>query len=251
MYTPPSLLLRLKRMHYLKAVRAFSESDDKDVVVVRRLIQPSDRVVDVGANVGWYTRLLSELVGPEGRVFAIEPIPETFELLSFCVRKLRLSNVTLLKCAASERDGRSRMAVPQYESGGFNFYQSRIIDDGSEVVTAYDVSLRSLDSLLLSDDSRGVDFIKCDAEGHELQVVRGAARIIEKFKPAWLIEESGDPDKESSAAYRLTQILRQQGYSVWLFDGHRLRKRQPGDRSINYVFLTDAHMELVGDLLAR
>jgi FkbM family methyltransferase len=251
-YAPPGLLLNFKKIHYLRAIRAFSESEERDLIVVKRLVQRGDLVVDVGANVGWYTRVLSELVGAEGQVVAIEPISETFELLSFCMRRLRLTNVTLLNCAASDRDGRSPMCVPQYEAGGFNFYRARVVDkpDIEERAKGYEIALRSLDSLF-DDKPHAVRFIKCDVEGHELQVVRGATGIINKFRPAWLIEESGDPDSENSSFYQVVHTFRQWGYSVWMLDGCRLRRRRTGDRSINYVMLTEVHKDLVKDLLSE
>src|SRR5215510_1926164 len=112
---PAGLLFLLKKAHYPQALKAFSEKDESDLKVVKRLVKEGDHVVDIGANVGWYTKTLSELVGDQGQVFSIEPIPQTFELLSFCVRKLKLSNVKLLNCGISESDSKSVMHVPKYK----------------------------------------------------------------------------------------------------------------------------------------
>src|SRR5215510_1741931 len=114
-YLPASLLLFINKAHYLHALKAFSEKDESDLTVVKRLVKEGDHVVDIGANVGWYTKTLSDLIGDQGQVFSIEPIPETFELLSFCVRKLKLSNVKLLNCGISESDSKSVMHVPKYK----------------------------------------------------------------------------------------------------------------------------------------
>jgi len=249
---PLSVLMLLKRMHYPRAVRTFSEDDESDLRVVKCLIKPGDHVVDVGANVGWYTKVLSDLVGKLGCVYSIEPIPVTFELLSCCVEKLKLSNVRLLNCGVSQHDGMTTMEVPKFGSGGDNFYQARIAgshqENWNEALRHYVVSLKSLDTLF-ADTSTRITFIKCDVEGHELSVVKGAAELAAKFKPAWLIEASGDPDSSSSEDFELFRILQEEGYSVWLFDGKYLRTRCTGDKAVNYFFLTKDHIDLVKGLL--
>src|SRR5262249_22252961 len=81
-----------------------------------------------------------------------------------------------------------------------------------------------------------VDFVKCDVEGHELPVVRGAAALIRTHRPAWLIELSGNPDDPASAAAELGVTLRCAGYETYRFDGQRLRRRVHGDRCLNTFF---------------
>jgi FkbM family methyltransferase len=250
-YAPKRLLRLAKKVHYLAAVRAFSEHDERELLVVRRLVRRGDHVADIGANVGWYTRVLSELVGGKGRVFSIEPIPETFELLSFCVRRLRLTNVTLFNCAGSDREGKSLMRVPQYDTGGENFYQATLVsaDAPRERSQRYEVTCRSLDSLL-GGVSGGISFVKCDVEGHELAVIRGAGKLIADFKPALLVEVSGNPDDGSSDAAALFELLEKQEYRAWLLDRGRIRRRRAGDTSVNYFFLTQSHVEQVKELVS-
>ena len=66
---------------------------------IKYLVKPGDSVLDIGANVGWYTNHLSLLVGEPGKVYSIEPIPETFALLRAVVGELGLSNVESLNYA--------------------------------------------------------------------------------------------------------------------------------------------------------
>ena len=68
-------------------------------------------VRDVGATVGRYTRKMSELVGPEGRVVALEPARDTFELLEANAARLRNKNVTPAHVAASDECGLRAMSV--------------------------------------------------------------------------------------------------------------------------------------------
>lgn len=243
---PAGLLQRLKKRHYLRELRVFSEPD---VDVVKALVRPGDRVVDVGANTGWYTRVLSECVGPEGHVTSIEPIPPTFEILDYCVRSLGLRNVEVHHCAVSREEGEAWMEVPPYEEGGENFYQAHVVGQptagGDE--HRFRVGMRTLDALL--EAARGqVSFVKCDVEGHELAVLEGSARLLEIDRPAWLLEVSGDPDDADGEASRVFERLERDGYRAWWYDGSRLRPRRAGDVSVNYFFLTPAQSD---DLQAR
>src|SRR5262245_31746411 len=191
---PDGVLRPLKRRHYLGVVRSF---DSAEAAVMRALLRPGEHAVDLGANVGWYTRVLSEAVGASGRVYSVEPIPETFGTLRFCVRRLHLDNVVLFDCAVSDRDATAVMEVPRYDAGGENYYQARIVApaerrSGLRRIT---VAIRSVDSLVGAAPGP-VAFVKCDVEGHEAAVVRGARALIARRRPSLCLEISGDPDAE-------------------------------------------------------
>jgi len=96
-----------------------------------------------------------------------------------------------------------------------------------------------------------IDFIKCDVEGHELSVVRGAEQTIKKFGPAWLIEICSNPDLPSSSASRVIVKLREWGYELYIYDGQKLRKRNLGERCLNYFFLQKKHLPLVDGVLEK
>ena len=235
-----TLLRQLKRFHYVRALKTF---DEPDMAVVKHLVKRGDCVIDIGANVGWYTKVLSEWVGEHGLVMSIEPIPPTFELLSHCVRKLRLGNVRLLSCAVSFDNGTASMEVPHYDTGGENYYQAKVIGEQNEgLLRHFRVPSRSLDSIA-EDASSNITFIKCDVEGHELSVINGAGRLLEHAKPSWLIEISQDPDVPTSEAHALISGMEQRGYSVYWFDGRELNARQSGDKAVNYFFLTKQHVD--------
>jgi FkbM family methyltransferase len=237
---PDRALWRAKRLHYLRSLRRF---DVAERPILRALISPGDHVLDLGANVGWYTKTLSELVGPSGHVYSVEPVPPTFELLSHCVRRLHLHNVTLFDCAVSDRAGAAVMEVPLYDSGGENFYQARLIGrkEWTSGLRTFTVPLRSADSLFLG-LPKGPSFIKVDVEGHELTVLRGAQGIIRHSRPAMYVEVTSDPDQPTGPAAALLGDLGREGYVPYWFDGGDLVRRRPGHRSVNYFFLMARHL---------
>lgn len=167
--------------HFLKCIyqeRAVARlAPEPDALACRPFVKPGDCVIDVGANIGAYTNLLSHWVGRDGCVHAYEPIPETFSYLRNNVRKLGMSNVIIHNAAVSSRHGISKMRVP---SG--NFYRANISPDGDQ-----SVELVRLDDEFARIEGR-VAFIKCDAEFHEPEVIEGAIELIRRDRPVWLIE---------------------------------------------------------------
>ncbi len=240
---PQSFLIHLRQYHYLNSLRRFSEEEEPDLAIVKHLAIDGDCVFDIGANVGWYTKVLSKLVGTQGTVLSAEPIPDTYRVLSYCVTKLGLKNVHLLNCGISDEAGDAIMEIPLYESGAENYYKAQISKSPQMGATLrrVKISVRSLDSLA-SNCSKQIAFIKCDVEGHELQVLKGATGLLAKQQPAWLMEISGNPDRPGDDAWHSFGILNKYHYSAWWYDGKLLRKRRAGDRSINYFFLTPQHL---------
>ena len=240
---PDSWLRALKIRHYERILTSFDEADEPDLTIVRQLVVPETTAIDLGANIGVYTKVLSSLTGSKGRVIGVEPVAETFGILSHNVRMLGMSNVTLVNAAISDRSEMVMIEVPNYESGGANFYQAHVVDGESDAGhTRRRAQVRSitLDEIAPSDET--ISFIKCDVEGHELKCLAGAESVITKHHPAWLIEVSGDPDAGNSNARDVFGLLERQGYSGWFFDGQRLHRRRAGDRSTNYFFLTESQV---------
>ena len=140
-------------------------------------------VLDVGANIGFYTVACARAAGARGRVIAVEPGPRTFAKLETACARLGLANVTLVRAAASSRAGTARLLN---EPGGRDVHQhladSRVIEGGESVL----VETRTLDDIC--GDAAGVTFAKIDVEGHELGVLSGAACILANRRARLLVE---------------------------------------------------------------
>lgn len=140
------------------------------------------------------------------------------------------------------------MEVPSYDFGGENFYMAHVVDEsiGDGARLQRQVQLTTLDSVLqgLADN---VAFVKCDVEGHELAVIKGAVKLIHQEKAAWLIEVSraSDPDIDGTHSWQMFKLFKTHQYTPWWFDGQRLRQRKIGDRALNYFFLLPAHVSVL------
>jgi FkbM family methyltransferase len=145
------------------------------------LLGPGDWAIDVGANIGHYTKRMSDLVGAEGRVIALEPVPDSFALLTSNATLFQHDNVTLVNAAASERTQVVGFSVPRFASGLVNYYEAAITPGASDLR----VLTLSLDSLAIP---QRVRLIKIDAEGHDAQVLRGAEQLLRRDHPVLIVE---------------------------------------------------------------
>ena len=179
-YLPRGTQDEIKRLMFRHQIRRGTfVSDEPEFVSVSLYLHAGDTVIDVGANVGHYTLQLSKAVGPTGRVIALEPMPETFEILTANMRAARAFNVTLLNLAASCRSGSVRMSLPKWDNGNDNFYQAAIAAAGD-----YQVLCAPLDLFKLSK----VALLKVDAENHDLEVLQGAESLIRRDMPTVIVE---------------------------------------------------------------
>ncbi len=227
---PESALTPIKRAYYGRLLRRSDGKQEPELVLLADLVRSGDTVLDIGANIGVYTKRLSELVGPTGRVISMEPLPSTFDILSSNVHALKLANVKCMNVAVSDRMGMVRMEVPRYETGWQNIYRAHVVAEKGGNVQAV-----ALDDVFASLDHVG--FIKCDVEGHELAVLQGATGLIQKHHPKWLIEIDGDPDSPDTKACRTFQLMTDAGYRPYIAQGSGLVPRQHGMTAINYFFL--------------
>jgi len=160
--------------------------DELEFRDVERYVRPGDWVIDVGANVGRYTCFMSRCVGEGGRVLAFEPILESFSLLTENVRSSRATNVSLHNLALSSENALVHMSVPSDSQTRLNnYYEAHIAPNGGVPVLCL-----TLDSLPIP---HAVRLIKIDAEGHDLYVLQGAQRTIQRDRPVIIVEgwESG------------------------------------------------------------
>lgn len=207
----------LKRRHFARQIRRGSfRSDEPEWELAASWIEPGDWAIDIGANVGFYTKRFSDLVGPSGRVVAFEPVPATFELLAANAARFGCANVTLLNLAASDATHAVSMTIPSFHSGLGNYYQASISQDsdGIRVLSC------AVDALSLPHPVR---LVKIDAEGHDAVALRGARLLLERDRPVVVIESVTDD---------VVKLMSNLGYTM-----ERI------DRSSNTIFRPARHEE--------
>jgi FkbM family methyltransferase len=146
-----------------------------------KLLKPGMMVVDVGANVGLLTRHFCRSVGAQGRVYAFEPDPLTFEYLEFNTRSF--TNKELAQCAVSDNHEPALLHLNP-GSGMGNSLLNRNYSEESVSVTCI-----SLDEFLKKHGDLVVDMIKIDVEGAELNVLRGMRQTVARLPQLKIIIE--------------------------------------------------------------
>jgi FkbM family methyltransferase len=166
--------------------------DRSERQIFRKIVKPGMIVVDVGANIGIYTKFFSKIVGPSGKVVAFEPSSENFIYLR--QNTSDLTNVHLHEAAVGDESG----TVTLYISKDLNV-DHRTYDTG-ENREQVNVQIYKLDDIFPK-GSR-VDILKIDVQGFEPAVIRGAERLISEnadiqlvieFWPYGLIKSNSDP----------------------------------------------------------
>lgn len=138
----------------------------------RKLIRPGMVAVDIGAHIGYYTRIFSRLVGDSGRVFSFEPSSENFPVLSKNFSAGKHRNVTLFNKAVGAENTKGTLFVsPGHSNHSLNA-------GFTESVGQEQVEIVPLDLALSRQGVSQVDFIKVDVEGSEIRALNGMSGII-------------------------------------------------------------------------
>ncbi len=153
-------------------------------------LAPRDGVVfDIGAHAGQYTKLFARIAA-EGRVYAFEPGSYARSILRAVIWLHRLRNAAILPMALGAAAGVATLSLPVKRRGSFGFGLSHLgpPQDRWAVVAQELVAVTTLDAVAQLLDLDRLDFIKADIEGWELQMLRGGAQTLRRFRPVLMIE---------------------------------------------------------------
>jgi len=189
----------------------FNGFEETEMRFVGRLLRPGMTVLDIGAHHGLYTLLTAKRVGRDGRVIAFEPSPRECRRLAKHVRVNHYKNVKVEECAVGDASGEAELfMVDGYRDWG-NSLRPPAVPEPTRKVR---VTVRSVDEVLAERGIEHVDFIKLDAEGGELAVLRGAKRLLQtQGRPAILAEVEDIRTRPwGYAAREIMQLLVSWGY---------------------------------------
>ena len=197
---PISIQQELKRLLFWAQIETGKfKGDEPEWEILNKYVSKGDWVIDIGANIGTYTFELSKIVGSEGRVIAIEPVPESFYLLTTNASRLKNKNVTLLNVAVSDCSYYAGFEIPKLNSGLDNFYQAHISNDNFSDLKVLCITI---DSLCLQNK---ISLVKIDAEDHEFRVLKGMIKLILRDKPTLIVEGKNQD---------IIEMLSENGYST-------------------------------------
>ena len=183
---------------------------------LKHLVRKGDTVVDIGANLGYYSRIMSRLIGREGKLYAVEPVGPILGVLKHNLRKCR--NVQIMPYALGAEEQTVTMANDTVSICGF-------MGTGRNYVAQYGDSACNADLTFRAEMKRGsrlfgsldrLDFIKCDIEGYESVVMAEMSPLLDRCRPVVLIETAG-PNRK-----RILKLFRELGYAGFVLQNGRL-----------------------------
>lgn len=165
---------------YLPRYLYFTGSwEPRETRTVERLVRPGATVIDVGAHLGYFTMLMSRLVGASGIVHAFEPAPATFAILQRTLALNRPANVRAYQVALADVEGQGRLLARDRANSGKN---------AVDVAAGGPIPLTTLDRFAREAGLQRLDFLKADIEGSEARLLAGAWQTLERFRPHVLLE---------------------------------------------------------------
>lgn len=176
-------------------------------------LKPGDVVVDVGANIGYYTLLAASKVGAQGKVYAFEPDPTNFALLKKNVELNGHRNVVLVNKAVTDKSGELKLYLSDVNMGDHRAYAS---EENRPSIT---IPCTTMDDFFRGHKGR-VDFIKIDIQGFECHALRGmqetlrrspGVRLTAEFWPYGLTRAGDSPEE-------LLRLLRQNRFKLYDID---------------------------------
>jgi FkbM family methyltransferase len=186
------------------------EYEKETTEIIKKEVKENNIVIDLGANIGYYTLLLSKIVGENGKVFAFEPEDKNFEILKRNVELNRLKNVVLIKKAVIDKVGEDNLYLDPKYIGSHVMYNEFI---GKKPVK---VETTTLDEFF-KDFKGKINFIKMDIDGSEIRALKGMTSLIKNNKIKMIADYAPSRIRETgSSPEEYLEIIKNLGFNYKL-----------------------------------
>lgn len=201
----------------------FGIYDEREVNVMRERLSQKATFFDIGANIGYYSLIASQIVGVDGAVHAFEPVEKNTRILRNTIEINGIKNIRLNQVAVGRQAGDIDLFVPENvdNSGWVSILNLR----ASNKIT---VRVICLDDYVTENSIERVDLMKVDVEGAECQVLDGGAKLFDKLDAPDLIIEVNPYllERQKLTSHSITDRLSTWGYSMY-FISKRMNRVRP------------------------
>ena len=212
--------LKLVSSVYIFIIKnGFQKKKYPELFYLREIIKPGFTCIDIGANLGYYSTFLSNLCGPDGSVYAVEPVPVFRKILERNLKRYKNQNVVIFPFALGQDEGQIKMGMPEV-NGVIHHGMTKVVDDKNNKFVSYFEAEMKIPDNLFSQIQR-IDFIKCDVEGYEHYVFTNMKNTLTKHNPIIQTELSGLENREKVYAF-----LNQLGYRCKVLENNKLKDVQ-------------------------
>lgn len=209
--------------------------------ILRFLANDKPVVVDVGANVGNFSKAVAKQSKAGCTIIAIEPSFYVYSILAFYARSWSRGDIEVLcrKLALGDRIGFTKLSTPIKSSGSLRVGLANILEPLDENVFSEAVPLTTLDNLLQSEGLESVDLVKMDVEGAESLVLSGAEHVFNDLRPVWFVEVDDDRAIAfGESANGLFKKFFEGGYRAFVIDdGGQLLEVSSSFATADYLFI--------------
>jgi len=213
--------------------------EESETNFLKKIIVPEMSIIDIGANIGYFTLLLAKWIGPKGKVYSFEPDPSNFKLLTKNLKANRINNVHCFQKAISNKNAKKSLFLSTYNMG-----DHRLIDffafDGDDKRAKVEVESVRLDSILL--DSEKIDFIKMDIQGSEIPALLGMENTLKNNKKISLLVEFWPfaIKKIGHSPKEFIEILEQFGFKIFSIENNELIEFPKNHKMLNEFEVLDS-----------
>lgn len=217
---------------------------EPEVSILGKFVKSGDICFDIGGAYGRYALPLSRIAGLKGSVYSFEPGRYSYTVFSWIKKFHRLNNVILTKKALSSNEGRIKLFSPQKRTGKVGASLSYIDEGDHKGAMSEVVEMTTLDRFTVENGIKRADFIKCDTEGSEFLVYKGAEKLINQYLPTVLSEVDQDNLNRYGHKVRdLEGFFKEKGYRILAFRQNQFKEIRQIEESGNFFFVHESKLK--------
>ncbi|MCD4803668.1 MAG: FkbM family methyltransferase [Anaerolineales bacterium] len=178
------------------------EYEPVETKLILELVKPGAAILDIGANIGYYSLLFAKLTGPSGQVFAFEPDPYSYDLLQQNILENGYTNIFAFQLGVSDQNEELVLCRDPFNNLDHRVLKSDVKDN------IENVRVVKLDDFLQEHSARPIDFIKMDIQGSEGWALEGMKELIKDSKTIQILTEY-EPQRLDQSGYGGVNFLLQ------------------------------------------
>ena len=186
------LLINKKREPFLSAI-------------LSKILRPGDVVLEIGANIGYYMLLESQIIGSQGKIYCLEPVPQNVALLRKNIQINNLTNVEVYQLAAGGVNKTETIFIPSHRNRS-----SLLPTQDLECKNKLTIQVTTMDEFL--QDKEKPNFIRMDVEGYELEVLKGMEKLLKSSHPLKIAIEVHPILKSDTE--KLFRLMKKNGFRI-------------------------------------
>jgi FkbM family methyltransferase len=205
--------------------------ENNELNYLRNKLKNGDTFIDIGANIGLFSIIASEIVGPNGKVISFEPSPITFKRLKENCELNNTQNIEIKNIGLSDNIGKLDFYI---SDNGYDAWNSFAKSHDDKLKNKIEVSVSTLDNELEKFDAKNVSLIKIDVEGWEKFVLLGGLKFLQKNSPTLLIEFTEQNTYNAGYwVHDLFEILESIGYKWYRITNGTI---SPENKKLHYPY---------------